>query len=390
MNIQNKKICFISYYGAQYAGNFILMLLDLAKRLQVCYNVECFFIFNKQSDYEWHRLVAGKHQIEFVDSPYARSCVPQITNLLRKWDIDLVHYHFEAYDIPVAKAVKQIDKNIKQVWHLHDYVEVDKSGKSFEWLRKIRAKYLYFNHYRRWGKDAYLVGVSAEVLYSVEQFRDNIFAYPKQVPNEELSVMSFKHGCVLINGIDMRRLNRAYKIPGGIFTFLTFGGDTFRKGIPLIFDACELLYKDRKDFRLVITKGVGTEDYCNKRYERYYPEWLSLVNQSDDIAALFDKSHCFISASHRETMSMAIAEASIYGLPVIQSDIPGTWWNVKSPSAFVFRDNDASYLKNCMEKLINMDKETLKDLCAEGAMLNRKRLSLESWTNSIIDIYKNV
>ena len=115
----------------------------------------------------------------------------------------------------------------------------------------------------------------------------------------------------------------------------------------------------------MITKGVGTADFVENRYGGRIPEYIELVNQTSNIASLFEKSQCFISASLQETMSMAIAEASIYGLPVIQSDILGTWWNADNPSTFLFRVNDTNDLLKQMKCVMDYDEHLLDDMCKQ-------------------------
>lgn len=75
-----------------------------------------------------------------------------------------------------------------------------------------------------------------------------------------------------------------------------------------------------------------------------FPQWLEIVPESDNIATIFEKATCYISASYYETVSMAIAEASIWGLPIIESDIIGTSWNRNNPSTFLFEAGNVEML----------------------------------------------
>lgn len=86
-------------------------------------------------------------------------------------------------------------------------------------------------------------------------------------------------------------------------------------------------------------------------------------------------------------MSMAIAEASIYGLPVIQSDIPGTYWNSKAPSTLLFPVNDAHALARRIKQIINADKEELRKKCEETSAYNKKMLSMDNWCNKVIRVF---
>ncbi|MBF0846977.1 glycosyltransferase, partial [Streptococcus danieliae] len=79
---------------------------------------------------------------------------------------------------------------------------------------------------------------------------------------------------------------------------------------------------------------------------------MILKEQTKDIASLFNSVDCFISSSEYETFSYAICEASVFGLPVIQSDIAGTMWNAENPSTFLFKVNDAVALCKQMDMLI--------------------------------------
>lgn len=89
-------------------------------------------------------------------------------------------------------------------------------------------------------------------------------------------------------------------------------------------------------------------------------------------------------------MSMAIAEASIYGLPVIQSDILGTWWNADNPSTFLFRVNDTNDLLKQMKCVMDYDEHLLDDMCRKTIKVNKQRLSMNEWVNNIISVYEKV
>ena len=388
MNLQKKHICYVSSFAAPYAGNFILMQKALAERLVREYDAQVYFIFPEQKESDWLKDLSGRYEVAFVDA-FAKDSPEQIRELFEKWEIDIVHTHFESYDIPVSKAVTKTNRDIRQVWHLHDYVDLNKKGR-LKSLKRLKTSFRYWIHYRYYGRHAYLIGVSPEVLNTIEQFKKSLFRYPRAVSNEELSNMTFKSGEAVLNGIDCSRINGQYSRPSGKFVFLSFASLITWKGIPTLLKAAELLEKDGYDFELHLTKGAYLENYLKNKYPNGNPVWLSIVNQTDNISSIFNSSSCYVSASIAETMSMAIAEASIYGLPVIQSDIPGTWWNSGNPSTFIFKKGSVSDLCQKMKEIIDMDPDELESLCRVSRDNNRNRLSLQDWCQKMTDIYSNL
>lgn len=87
---------------------------------------------------------------------------------------------------------------------------------------------------------------------------------------------------------------------------------------------------------------------------------------------------------------MCVAEASISGLPVIQSNIPGTYWNSDTPSSYLFKVGDSDELAHRMEELINTDKNRLKEQCNISSEINKERLNINNWCKEIIYIYEKI
>ncbi len=392
MDIRNKNICFACAFAAPYGGNFIRMCISLAERLVSEYGCKVYFIFPKQPDKDWLIELKNRYTVSFTTLPYDK-CEDEIYGIINQWHIDLVHTHFDVYDVPVAKAVKKIARPIQMVWHLHDYLSLDKTGLSLPWVRKFFTNQRLYNQYGKWGRQAYFIGVSAEVTNIAAHYRNHRFSYPVNRSCEELSRMTFPNASVIINGIDLERL----KVEEGhlqpeerLFTFLTFGGEAVSKGVLTIFSAAEILHNEGLKFKIKITNGYTTESVVSARYGNEIPQWLEVISQTDNVVSIFGKCDCYISASLKETMSMAIAEASIYGLPVIQSDIPGTWWNSRNPSTFIFKKNNAVDLALKMKSLMEFDSRQLKDRCYKTSKSNRRLLSMDSWVDKIMWVYKNI
>lgn len=389
MDLQQKNILFACCYEAQYGGNFIKMLISLGNTLKIKFNAKVFFLFPKQIEKKWLVELKEHFQIGYTCKPYSKSTNDILAKII-EWDIDIVHTHFEGYDIPVAKAIRKSGREVKMVWHLHDYISFDKTGLRFKFLRKVGTNLRLWLQYGWYGRKAYFIGVSAEVTNIACHYRSHIFSLPKIYSNDELLKLKFSKADVVLNGIDMSRLKDKYNPKNKIFTFLSFGGESYSKGIPCILKAARILANRKCHFNVLLTCGYTTQKLLDEVYKGILPEWLKVINQTDDICSLFNQANCYISASLKETMSMGIAEASIYGLPVIQSDIPGTYWNAGNESTYLFRVNDVISLANQMEKVMNEDVDQLNEKCEASKNNNCSLLSMDKWVNSIIYIYRNI
>lgn len=194
------------------------------------------------------------------------------------------------------------------------------------------------------------------------------------------------------NGIDLSRVlnKRKPRISDDKFIFLAFGGRNSSKRIDVLLEAGKELIKLRNDFQVFITKGTDTEAVVNNYFQGNLPSWVILKDQTEDIASLFNSVDCFISSSEHETFSYAICEASVFGLPVIQSDIAGTMWNAKNPSTRLFKVNDPLALCKQMNFIIDADKEELEKQIQVTIENNRRDYSLEQWAHNVISFYKQI
>jgi glycosyltransferase involved in cell wall biosynthesis len=390
MEVSNKNICFISAYAAIYGGNFIKMLQALSAQLILHYQCNIFFIFPKQDNKDWLDELAKCYTIGYISSTNTTN---EISSYLNKWDIDLVHSNFERYDVPIAKAINRLKKEIKQVWHIHDYMTLDKTGLSLPHIRKFITNRKFWIHYGKWGKNAFFIPVSDEMAHFVNHYRTHQFTYPKAFSHDSFEQETIIRSETVINGIDLSRISdiESYNRPHEPFTFVTFGGYAQLKGIPTILDACEILSQKKVHFKLLITESDSTKQLIEDRYNDNNPDWLTTKDQTDNISDIFSAADCYISASRKETMSMAIAEASLFGLPIIQSDIPGTEWNASSPSTFLFPVDNATVLSQMMGKVMNLTENgSIKAMTEESKILNQNRLKMDLWVNRIISIYKTI
>ena len=179
-------------------------------------------------------------------------------------------------------------------------------------------------------------------------------------------------------------------LPNRIYTFGAFGGRNTQKRVDLIMHAARRLAERDYDFNVIVTCGSDTRDVVNGIFGTEVPPYVTLVPQTSDINSFYSDIDCFISSSSHETFSYAVAEATITGLPVIQSDIIGTKWNSGNPSVTEFKSGDISELSAAMEKMLVADKDELRASCEATRHHNLEFLSLDRWSEGVIQHFKSL
>lgn len=369
MILNNKTILHCAQYSAPYKGNFIKALEALASRLIQC-GCKVYFLFPKScSEQPWWEDFSSKYHAQTVGQV---TDVKEIERILIEVKPDLVHTHFDGFDIPVAKAVAKSSLKTIQVWHLHNCLSLLSHP-----LKALYQCYCYFLHYNWYAKNVVMIGVGKHLLDFANKFR--IFLRYTKQPQ-----------FVIPNGIDTTRIrSRASFKRHQRFTFLAFGGRNADKRIDYLLKAADKL-AGAFQFEVMITDGTDTRLVINSIYPSEVPEWLKLVKQQEDICALLDQVDCFVSTSVHEGHSYAICEASIYGLPIIQSDILGNRWNCLSPAAFSFQSRDIEDLARAMREVMESSDDSLQQKCEVAQKQNQKCYNLGSWTDQICEVYKRI
>lgn len=367
MQLENRKILFAAQYSAPYPGNFIGSLSALEQTLSQRFGCKIAWTFPVEAEEtDWFETFRKDRQVYLAkfDKTLYRRC----REIAEDFTPDIIHTHFEGFDVAMLRASKQA----RTVWHMHDWLQFQPNP-----LKKAYQVYTFFRHYG-WpaivtGNRLSIIGVCRHEPDFVAPFRLGRKIVESYIPN----------------GIETSRFAAVDRLETGrLFTFLTFGGRNVQKRIDLVLEAAERLSQKYK-FSLKVTLGSDTQSVISKWGGVNRP-WLLPVPQTKDVAKLYNAADCFISASDCETFSYAVAEATLSGLPVIQSDIEGTQWNIGNPSVFTFEKGSAKSLARMMEKVLLADAAKLhKDATiTEGA--NRRKLSLDCWVEKVVGHYKKL
>ena len=376
MNIRNGRLLCIAQYAAPYEGNFIASLEALEAILCKEYKCEVAYVFPRlASSQAWIHKFMLEHRTFFTCNDVCHSYT-ELEKIREEYMPTLVHTHFDGYDLAVNKV---FFNGVKIVWHMHNHLSYVNHP-----LKAIYQMWCFLQHYGWQSKNVNIISVSDEMKKFVEKWR-----------KRSIYGTLFAGGGMILFitiGIELSRdLNkRKPRISDDKFIFLAFGGRNSQKRIDVLLEAGKELIKLRNDFQVFITKGTDTESVVNNYFQGNLPSWVILKDQTEDIASLFNSVDCFISSSEHETFSYAICEASVFGLPVIQSDIAGTMWNAKNPSTRLFKVNDPLALCKQMNFIIDADKEELEKQIQVTIENNRRDYSLEQWAHNVISFYKQI
>lgn len=346
-------------YGADYPGNFIASLEVLEKLLNEKGIRTIYAFIDRAADKVWCQSICRRTKVYFLPEAKAR-ILPRTYQIMRKIyaenDVDIVHSHFELYDIPTTVMAP---KNTKIFWHLHDPISMGHG------LRGALWRFQYG-----------IIGRKAKLLSVADYYRKT--AVEMGFPEKQTEIV--------LNAINLNRVRQQDNRKSKIYDFLTFGWDFARKGDDLILQACDRLEQDGYTFCLLLNGNEHTWPKLEQYLDGRKPSYLERGNPVSDINLLFDVSGVFIQASRKETFSYAVCEAAYAGLPVISSDIAGLEWAHALPTVTFFPNEDVQALYEAMREFLDG-----KSISEQERYISQKHiedtLSLEVWAKHVIEHY---
>lgn len=353
-----KSILQVCAFGAPNPGNFIVSLIKLQEEMEK-YGYRTIYAFpEKARDKGWCKELIKSNKIYFLPEARAR-ILPKtyrvFSKIYKENEIEIVHSHFELYDIP---ATVKAPRSVKIFWHLHDPLkEHYKRG-------KLSRKMLIKIQYNFFGKRAKLLSVSKEHA----QFAESL-GFPK------------KQIYYLPNGINTDRI-----IPVDMekqsTDFLMFGWDVYRKGVDLAIDAMRYLRSEK--IRIVI---VG-ESECKRYLENNGVPGIIYKEPVKNVNELYCKSKAFLHISRAEGLSYALLEAIYTGLPVICSDIPENRFAQEFRGIYFVENENAMEIARAIKSINSQILYSKENLNYNKAKIE-KEYSLNAWCSKILYFYVN-
>lgn len=350
-------------YAAPYEGNFLKSLYALDNRLETMSHTTIYAFCEYAKDKPWVKDLQKRRKVYFLPQRYARinpATYIKLRRILKREKIDIVHSHFELYDLPLGMVTP---KKCKMFWHLHDTIEAN-------YLKLPAHRKLMFKlHYKTFSKNAVLCSVSKRHMRFVIS-------------------LGFDEGRALYipNGTDFSRLIKSESEKK--YDFLIFAWDYQRKGADVAIKAAKRLSDDGYQFKIGF---VGNEALWKKE------EIISVQNESwfvkqdfvENISDLYNSTRSFLHISRAEGCSYAMLEAVYFGLPMISSNIEENLFLNDIPLITFVETGSIEETYYAMKKMLdngfNVDSGDVEK--AKKAIIDQ--YSLDAWVDNIIKVYCN-
>lgn len=349
----------IAAYCADFPGNFIFSLLCIGEKIQNEGGKVVYAFPDEARSKSWCIELQKRSKVFFLPLSRARlnwKTYIKIRKICQDEKIDIIHSHFELYDIPCLFT----SKKIKIVWHLHDAIGGEKGLRSI--IRKLQYRYLT--------KRIVVVAISDDDRKSLLKLG---------CPKEKIYV--------ILNGISTASLSHI-EIPKEYPIFLSMGWDYKRKGIDLIIEAAKRLREECQNFKLLINCREETIAQIQEQVD-INDEWINIQLPQKNMSDIYSKANIFIQASRHETFSFAVCEASYVGLQLIISDIPGMEWARKFEKVRIFENENVDDLYCRMKEIVEEFSKLSWEYPMDKRMIEEK-YSTKRWANELYGVYEEL
>jgi len=350
----------VASYGGPYSGNFIPSLIAYDKVIKQMGFRTVYIFPDFVEKYAWVETMKNiSDSVYFIPyKPYSYDNVRRIRSICKTEHAILLYSRMSGWEITGRFAMP----GLPMIWHFEMGLDLSK--------KRSRLKY--------WAK------------YNLLGFGKTYHIAVSESAAKAINSLHTKYTCEWIaNAINIDRLipkqATAFQTP---IHLLIFAYQPIIKGLDLALDAVEKLNKNRVRFILMASAQKHTYEYIEERYSGNAPEWVELLEPTDNIKDLFCQADILISASRSEGLSFANLEGLYSGLPVVYSKIPGNQLLAEFKMTYPFISENANSLAEQIEKCAS--ELVSKNSQEKNREIILDRFSMDAWSNRIAAFLRRV
>ena len=371
------NVLILADYRTPKSGNFAASILELGNAMREQGNIVVYMFPKKNNGtYSWIKWIENEkfNVILFDETQSEEEKLCQIKAIVQKFRIDIIHSHFGYLHRLLLIRHKQINKQVKLVFHDHmDFSEVINIRKQKISLMKRAFLYRIF--------DAYVISVMEKKDHAYWLAGKRRHWY---IPNG----LSLRRAEQDMRTSEELRLEIGVNLGEKLALFL--GWNMHGKGLDIAVKGIKKYRQKYPNLKLgVIGVGHGEpykstvvflkEAGCNP-----YEDWILYLNNYEDIFALNKAVDIYISASRAEAFSYGVLEAISQNKPVVVSDIEGTSWSWEYNKCVPFKNEDADDCAAALEQALIMgDRDSNYQQIID-------KYSNTVWCEKLINIYQEI
>ena len=299
---------------------------------------------------------------------FSPSHLRDLTSFIQKGHFSLIHTHLTYANILAGIAGKLSKTPV--VTTLHS-TAVDTRYAHF-WRDNLELIIL------RQAQQIISVGESVAKVYQPRLKRD-LFVLPNAVDENPG-----------ISAEERLRLRTRLGLAPAQSTFISVGRLSPDKGFQDLIEAFQIVCKNTPNTALLIIgegklKGELTAQIHSLGLEKN----IFLLGLRNDVPYLLTASDIYISASHREGLSLSLLEAMMAALPMIAADVGETRKLVHNDTGILIPNSNSKQLAEAALQVLAMP-EYGKNLGLAGLDLARANYGAEQWFERLMQVYEEI
>lgn len=230
-----------------------------------------------------------------------------------------------------------------------------------------------------------IAGAKCTEMWFINSEDLNLFTTKNVVPRSKTRLLPGE-------GINLNYFMRDTLYPSGEkgFTFLLSSRLLWDKGVGIYIDAARVIKKKYPHARfqlLGFVDNVDSSSISKKQIDRWVKEGvIEYLGETDDVRKYLNGINCFVLPTYyKEGIPRTLLEASSLEIPVITTNTTGCREVVTNGyNGFLCEPKNVSELIECMDRIVNLDYNTLKKMGQNG----RQKMKTEFDEEIVLEVYR--